>query len=264
MGFLSGNFFYNGKILSSSPIWAMTLKEHGNMRFRWNEENKNRTSFFSSLFGSEKKIVQVELIHSKTVLEVSSLSDVFEKRADGLITKSKDLVPTITVADCMPIFIYDIKSGFFGVLHSGWKGTGIIEEAFNLIKEKYGLSSENFCVVLGPHIGPCCYDIDESRAEYFRKNFGESCVNLLDKTSIPSSEKRYSLSLTEANIFILKKLNVPNENIRVIRECTGCFKENGTFKYGSFRRQTQSLPNEMPLSEKQKHFTVQSAFIYYC
>ena len=49
MSFLTGNFFYNGKPLSSAPLWGMSVLKSGNMRFRWNETNSVRDNFFSSI-----------------------------------------------------------------------------------------------------------------------------------------------------------------------------------------------------------------------
>ena len=91
---------------------------------------------------------------------------------------------------------------------------------------------------------------------YFAENFGSECVSFIDGN-------KYSLSLADANLFLLKKIGIPDGNVFVSKECTCCFKENGAFKYGSFRRQTSSLPQDLPLEEKQKHFTVQTAFVFY-
>ena len=42
---------------------------------------------------------------------------------DGLVTSKKDLILTLKVADCVPIFLYDDNRKNFGVIHSGWRGT---------------------------------------------------------------------------------------------------------------------------------------------
>ncbi|MBR5096251.1 MAG: hypothetical protein IK094_03990, partial [Treponema sp.] len=41
------------------PVWGMTLKAAGPMRFRWNEDNPNRNSFLSALcesYGAKKSV----------------------------------------------------------------------------------------------------------------------------------------------------------------------------------------------------------------
>ena len=92
MSFLTGNFFYNGKPLSSAPLWGMSVLESGNMRFRWNETNSVRDNFFSSICAEKRKIAQPELIHSKTVYEVSSADEIFKKKGDGILTSNKFII----------------------------------------------------------------------------------------------------------------------------------------------------------------------------
>lgn len=246
-------FLHNGKPVEDGPVWGMTRMIHGSMRFRWNEINENRNSFLAHFCGTEKNPAAVELIHSKIIYDIDSADEVFQKQGDGIITRDRKIVPVVTVADCVPLFIYDVHSGSFGALHSGWKGTGIVGEAIEILKNKYGSTNEDICVSIGPHIGACCYDIDSNRADYFTRNFGPSCVKRIDDNS-------FSLSLTEANLEVLRKAGIPCGNIMIHDPCTCCHKENEEFKFGSFRRQTMGLPEDMPLEEKLRKFTVQAAF----
>ena len=213
----------------------------GTMRFKWDEDNQVRKNYFSKLH-PEKKIIVIELCHTKKIMEVENQFDIEQIQknqilADGIITKNTDYVPVVTVADCMSIFIFDDKSLTFGVLHSGWKGTGISEEAINIILKKNPESKpENLHFILGPHIKNCCYQVDKEREEYFSKNFTPDCITKID-------EKIY-LSLEKANLFVLEKNGIPRKNFVSYSECTCCTKlkdENNSlsenFKYGSFRRQ---------------------------
>ena len=213
----------------------------GTMRFKWDEDNQVRKNYFSKLY-PDKKIIDIELCHSKKIMEVENQFDIEQIQknqilADGIITKNTEYIPVVTVADCMSIFIFDDKSLTFGVLHSGWNGTGISEEAINIILKKNPESKpENLHFILGPHIKNCCYQVDKEREEYFSKNFTPDCITKID-------EKIY-LSLEKANLFILEKNGIPRKNIVSYSECTCCIKlkdENNSlsenFKYGSFRRQ---------------------------
>lgn len=251
--YVSGKFKCGGKILESSPSWGMTVRSAGNMKFSWNSTNCNRALFLSSLCGGKREIAQIELIHSKTVCCVSESSELFQKKGDGIISENKELIPVVTAADCMPIFLYDRHSQSFGVLHSGWKGTGIIAEAVRIVSERHGSRPDDFCIVLGPHIGSCCYQVDEERAGFFRLQFGGSCI--ADKNGA------YFLSLAEANLSLIRQLGIPRGNVLVSSECTCCFTENGAFKYSSFRRLSASLAHDISPEEKAKLLSVQAAFI---
>ena len=95
------------------PLWGMTMKAAGSMRFRWNETNPNRDQFLSGLCG-DRQAVPLELIHSKIVYEAREAGDTFQKQGDAIITKNAALVPVVTVADCVPIYFYDTGTGAFG------------------------------------------------------------------------------------------------------------------------------------------------------
>ncbi len=267
--FVALPFYFDGKPIESAG-WGMTLLSAGSMRFRWNEINERRAKFLEELesdfFYSDsckKTFVPLELIHSKIVYDINAAGDTKNKTGDGMITKNRFLIPVVTVADCMPLFLYDRETGVFGAFHSGWKGTGIIGEGIKLAGEKYGSKPENICVAIGPHIGDCCYKIDESRAEYFTENFGELCVKKSAAPDKRNPELKYDLSLTEANLFVLKKSGIPNENIVVAEDCTCCttFKNNKNV-FGSFRRQAAFLPAEISADERSRSMTVQAAFAF--
>ena len=242
---IEGCFYKDGVPVEEGPVWAMSLKAAGSMRFRWNECNVNRESFLSEIACSDHKIAQIELIHSQKVYAVDDETVLKDVRGDGIITRNRCLIPVVTVADCMPIYIYDPVSHVFGMLHSGWKGTGIVAKALSLASEVYGSKAENFSIVLGPHIHDCCYRIDRERADYFAENFGPDCVT-----------QDLHLSLVKANLYVLRNCGVLDGNIMVCRECTCC---NDVF--GSFRRETSLLPEGTSLEERQKHFTVQAAWV---
>lgn len=265
-------FYFDGKPLEDSddktfPHWGMTLLSAGTMRFRWNEENPNRKKIFDEILATNKHIVPIELIHSKIVVEAESENDTKNVKADGIITKNRDLIPAVTVADCVPIFLFDTKTQSFGAFHSGWKGTGIAGIGVQKMKEIFGSKPEDILAAIGPHIGKCCYCIDEERAEYFQKNFGEKCVSKIKDCQGESDNDNFSrfpfsLSLTEANLFVLKNAGIKEENIVVATDCTCCTKfSNGKNVFGSFRRQAAFLPEEITKEEKSRRMTVQAAFV---
>ena len=72
----------------------------------------------------------------------------------------------------------------------------------------------------------------------------------------------YSLDLTKANLFVLKKAGILEENITVATDCTCCSKfSDGKNVFGSFRRQAAFLPESVSLDEKSRAMTVQAAFV---
>lgn len=272
----------------NAPVCGMTLRAAGSMRFRWAESNPVRDKMFADLCSpspeetvpekiSAKTPVPVQLDHTHIVYDVKTADDTFQKIGDGIITVNRDLVPTITVADCVPIYLYDVETGVFGIVHSGWKGTGIIADAIALACKNYNARPENFRIIIGPHIHDCCYIVDENRADFFRKNFTPDCVRPLEDGVVvdwnfgsnkntpgnanlnvstthvysagTSPVKLYRLSLARANLAALENVGVPRCNINVYDDCTCCDSQ-----FGSNRRETKE--NGRP-----DLFTVQAAFI---
>lgn len=260
-------FYKNGKpFLENSacdklypiPLWGMSLLAAGSMRFRWNEENPNRDAFLqrlaerfqtaTALKSDSKKIVSLELSHSKTVYDLKSGDETHGMQGDGMITRNENLIPVVTVADCVPIYFFDTERCAFGIVHSGWKGTGIIADAISLAKKNYGAEPKNILVAIGAHIKECCYAVDEARAKFFADEFGERCVKKIDGTD----GEKFMLSLERANLAVLERIGVREENIVVAKNCTCCESA-----FGSFRRQAAPLD----ISDKSRAFTVQAAFL---
>ncbi|MBE6350022.1 MAG: polyphenol oxidase family protein [Spirochaetaceae bacterium] len=236
-------FFKYGNALlrKGNPVALLSLHNAGSMRYRIGEENQNRQDFITNLGLSPEKTVQVQLAHSQVVYSVSQGHELDTKQGDGIITTNKTLIPTVTAADCMPIYFYDGITGCFGIVHSGWKGTGIVLNFLNIAQEEFKARSENFSVILGPHIHSCCYTIDEERAEYFTQTFPYNSV-------ITTTDKNYSLSLAKANIALLLEAGVLPENIMHCTDCTCC-----NSRLSSFRRETKGM--NLPPEEITQHFT---------
>ena len=237
------------------PLWGMTMKAAGSMRFRWNETNPNRDQFLAELCalfggsekGGQKQAVPLELIHSKIVYEAREACDTLNKQGDGIVTQNPSLVPVVTAADCVPLYFYDAGTGAFGAAHSGWKGTGIAAQVVSMMKEKYGSDPRDILAAIGPHIHDCCYLVDKERAEYFADNFGSDTVQ--------EAGGLYRLSLLRANINVLLGAGLLEENIVAAKNCTAC-----DARFGSFRREAAALADR-PGLDKSRLFTTQAAFV---
>ncbi len=81
-------------------------------------------------------------------------------RADGMVTRNKNILLGILTADCAPILMADDNAGVIGACHAGWRGaiSGIIE---NTIFEmcKIGADIDNIRCVIGPTIAQKSYEV---------------------------------------------------------------------------------------------------------
>ncbi|SHH12143.1 peptidoglycan editing factor PgeF [Tepidibacter thalassicus] len=159
-------------------------------------------------------------VHGDNVILIDDIEKTgIVNNGDGLITKLSKVPIMVFVADCVSIGFIDIRNNIIGCVHAGWKGT-FEEISSNLIikmKEKFNSKSEDIVCVIGPSIGPCCYEVGIDLIEKFNNKF----TNLSDNFYI-IKEKKYFLDLWKINEHILIKNGIKRENIVNLNLCTNC------------------------------------------
>ena len=166
------------------------------------------------------KLVTINQIHSSKILLAESPG--FYDYADGIINKGGDLVCSIKVADCLPIFFVNNISKTIGLVHAGWRGisAGIIEEFVKSIKV-CNESVSDFYVLIGPSIKPCCFEIMDDVLDKFDSNF----YSLIKKN-------KYRVNLQAWTVNQLIEFGFCKEKINNINKCTYCLNDI----YHSYRR----------------------------
>ena len=195
----------------------ISLRRAGDMSLK---EQERRRLFLESLGAAPGRALALRQVHSQRVLAAEEIGPGDPPEADGLLAADPAAVLTVTVADCLPIFVADRRTGARGLLHSGWKGTGIMSEAVARMAELYGSRPADLAVVIGPGIGSCCYDVPRERLQIFRDRFGtESAVE---------RDGRGYLDLRRANLRLLEQLRI--EDVTVVENCTACTPELASFR----------------------------------
>ncbi|GAB4365554.1 MAG: hypothetical protein Kow009_02330 [Spirochaetales bacterium] len=167
-----------------------------------------------------RKFLYCRQEHTRIVRHVSRNDDP-GYRGDGLLTEDPEVVLGITVADCLPILLFDPRNQVRGLLHSGWKGTGILREAVEVMCARYGTDPRDLYVLFGPSIRSCCYRVDANRAEWFLRHFGRgTAVN---------REGSFYVDLVQANRNIAETMGV--HSVQVVGGCTFC-----DTRFHSYRR----------------------------
>ena len=139
--------------------------------------------------------------------------------ADGLMTDNSEIILTLKVADCVPVYLS--SPHIIGLIHSGWRGT-VGEIVPNAVKKmlEMGVAPKEFSVFLGPAIGFCCYEVDEEVAENF---------NINSKRKMKSG--KWKVGLHEEIYLQLTEIGIPPANIKTSEICT--FESQD---YHSYRR----------------------------
>jgi YfiH family protein len=198
----------------------------GNGEIKDSEENVfENHRIAAEVFGLDVTDICRSVQTHTTVVEVVGNSDrgrgltteKFDRGVDGLVTKEKNLLLSIRVADCVPVLLCDPDSEICAAVHAGWRGTvgGITKNAVEKMVS-LGAKRENILAAIGPCIGKCCYEVGRELYEEFLSVSSE-----YSEFFEPRGEK-FMLDLNLANIKILSEAGILPENISTADLCTKC------------------------------------------
>jgi polyphenol oxidase len=80
--------------------------------------------------------------------------------ADALATLDAGTVLAVLVADCVPVLLAGPERGVAAV-HAGREGlvAGVVGAAVTTLSDLAGVSGAELVAVIGPAVGPCCYEL---------------------------------------------------------------------------------------------------------
>jgi len=88
---------------------------------------------------------------------------------DGHATNAPGVLLTITVADCIPVYLAVPRKGVLALVHAGWRGTvgGILERAVDLLKSRGFARASDIVMHCGVGICGECYEVGSEVADQF-------------------------------------------------------------------------------------------------
>ena len=145
------------------------------------------------------------------------------EEADALVTNVKGVLLSISIADCVPILLYDDKHKAIGAAHAGWRGTfsQIGAKTVRKMVELYGADPADIQVAIGPAVGLCCYEVGYDFYYQFIEAYGEK----IDAFFSAQLGKVPHCDLKAMNKSFLMEAGVPSSNIEVSELCTRCNPE---------------------------------------
>lgn len=186
----------------------------------------NQKRFFNRLDIDERNIVCANLVHGNNV-EVAGTQNrgMMMVKTDGLVTAEKNLFLSLTVADCLPVFLYDSTKGNIGLVHAGWKGLAknILALAVMKMIREFKSRPQDLLAGIGPGISSCHFEVKNDILE----KFSEWLAQAQEKRG-----RKSFLDLKKIAKLQLLKLGLREENIEISPECTFCLKD----RYFSSRR----------------------------
>ncbi len=165
------------------------------------------------------KPVLLHQVHSAGIMAVDDVPP-GKPDADALITNRPGLLLVVKTADCLPLFLVDEDRRAVAAVHAGWRGTAarIAAAAVAALKGRFGSEPASLLALLGPCIGPVCYEVGEEVVASFGADPGDgSPLFTASKRS-----GRFLLDLAAANRLQLEAAGVAPSRIRTAGVCTHC------------------------------------------
>ncbi len=189
--------------VSSAPFRSLNLGI--NTTDEVNNINENRRRFFEAIGGSDYPFASSHQVHGTEILYTNEPG-----RFDGydaLITDQPGLLIGVTVADCVPILIYDVRKKAVSAIHAGWRGTvnGIVAKTMSKMQEQFGTSAGDCYAYVGTCIDETSFEIGPEVAEQFAPTFKH----------IDPYTQRTCANLKAANTRLLIDFGVPSAQIGV-------------------------------------------------
>lgn len=184
----------------------------------------NRIRFVAAVGAVGWPVLKLKQVHSGIVRVMEDTSAAGEAvEGDAAITSLAGVLLSVQTADCVPILLSDLRARAVAAIHAGWRGTAahIVEMAVRELERQYSVAPRDVVAAIGPHIGPCCYEIGEEVVESIQDSFA---IERRPEWTRPH------LNLAEANRRQLSIAGVPEEQIEISSLCTRC-REDLFFSY---------------------------------
>lgn len=155
------------------------------------------------------------------------------KNCDGLVTNDPKVYLRVSVADCIPLSLYDPVTKSIGLVHAGWRGLagGVIKNAIVLMEKALFVKPQNLLSEIGPHICPKHYEVRRDVADIF-----------LD---YPKSVKKIGgkmfLNLESIARKQLIDCGIKSQNIKVDGRCTYEGTSLPSYRRGDYKKRVHYL-----------------------
>jgi hypothetical protein len=166
----------------------------------------------------------VSQIHGAAVVEAAGGRSHCHHRndcppADALVAADPGVTLGVLTADCLSAVLAAPGGGAVAVAHAGWRGTllGVLPETVLLLCRTAKVEPGELRAVLGPVIGPCCFQVGEEVRRTFAEHWGEGFARRIFRASDP-----WHLDLAEANRIQLLDAGLADGKITAAGLCTVC------------------------------------------
>jgi len=179
---------------------------------------------------TRKGLLRPRQVHGARVVTAAACAGPSPPDADAITSKLAGQAVAVVTADCVPILVATVDGSAVAAVHAGWRGLAadVIGAGVAALREMAG-GPASLVAVVGPHIGACCYEVDEPVLDGLGNRFGDS----LASTTRPTRPGHVSLDLGGLSRLALSRAGLLPAAVGSIPDaCTRCDAN----RFHSYRR----------------------------
>ena len=164
-------------------------------------------------------LAQARQVHGREVI-VAPDPMLPDAAADIMVTSCADCAVVIRAADCVPLLVAHSSGEAVAAAHAGWQGTmaGVAGRTVDALSAHAGVARDELVALIGPSIGPCCYEVGPEIRSRFEATGWEP--HLIDRWFGADAAGRLRLDLWQATIDQLTRAGLAPRAIHCAAMCT--------------------------------------------
>lgn len=166
---------------------------------------ENRLRFFAALNIDPDRVAISLQIHGTEILEATEPGRY--EGYDALMTDVPNLFVGVSVADCVPILVYDQKHRAVAAIHAGWKGTvaELVRLTLEAMQQRYGTKPYDCYAYVGTCIDETSFEVGPEVSDLFAPEFKR----------VDEFTQRMFINLRSANTRQLTSFGIPTAQIAI-------------------------------------------------
>ncbi len=170
--------------VSAAPYASLNLASHVGDEPAAVDANRGRLLASLGIAPLRDRLVTAEQVHGDRIAVVGIGDAGSGARAsagappvpgtDALVTSRSGIPLLMCYADCVPVVLVALSPvTAVAVVHAGWRGAlaSLPGSAAVALSEDAGCDPSGLLAYVGPHIGECCYEVDEALVSHFGNKF---------------------------------------------------------------------------------------------
>jgi YfiH family protein len=166
---------------------------------------ENRRRFFAALGARPEQLAWAGQVHGDQIRHADEPGG--EVGYDALVTDTPGVLVGVTVADCTPILIADLRHRAVAAVHAGWRGTaaGLVAKTLVSMERRFGTRGGDCVAYVGTCIDEASFEVGPEVAEHFTPAFRR----------LDAARGKWLVDLKAANAAQLEAFGIPPAQIEI-------------------------------------------------